>query len=48
MKKPSFAQEKKKLRRYYKRLKARMIEWDDVPEHYQRLLVKYYNVKVKK
>jgi hypothetical protein len=40
----SFNKEKEKLREYFKKLKVGMIEWNQVPEHYQRLLERYYHI----
>jgi len=40
-----FNYRKKKLREYFKLLKARLIEWEKIPEDYQKLLIKYYGVK---
>jgi hypothetical protein len=38
----SFIKKKQLLRQYYKRLKVGMISWNEVPEEYQILLMKYY------
>jgi hypothetical protein len=40
----SFIKKKQLLRQYYKRLKVGMISWNEVPEEYQILLLRYYGV----
>jgi hypothetical protein len=39
-----FIKRKQLLRQYFKQLKAGMVGWDDIPEEYQILLMKYYAV----
>jgi len=41
----SFNKEKAKLHEYFKKLKVGMIDWSDVPVHYQVLLSKYYGLE---
>ena len=38
----SFNQNKRKLREFYKRYKAKLITFEEIPKHYQDLLLKYY------
>jgi len=40
----SFNKEKEKLHEYFKRLKVGLVKFEDIPEKYQRLLERYYEV----
>jgi len=40
----TFLKQKKLLRQYYKQYKAGMITWEQIPEDYQILLMKYYGI----
>jgi hypothetical protein len=46
MNQKEFNEEKKKLRMHYKLLKAGLEEWDSIPAHFQKLLIKYYGIVV--
>lgn len=43
-----FNKEQKKLRQYYKRYKVGLDKWDDIPEHYRKLLIKNYYIPIEK
>lgn len=38
----NFNEEKRMLRMYWKLWKGRIIEWDQIPDHYKRLIRRYY------
>jgi len=38
----TFNEERKKLRQYHKQLNVGLVKEEDIPEHYKKLLVKYY------
>ena len=40
-----FNAERRELRGWWKKYKVGMVKWEDIPENYQKLLLKYYPIK---